>query len=61
MPTSCMKIPGEYYNARHKDKPITQQEAKRIIAISFSCLTKIEQQPCRAEPDEPGRNNRYHK
>ena len=32
----------EYYNGRHKDKPITQQEAKRIIAISFSCLTKID-------------------
>src|SRR4029077_12566198 len=32
----------EYYNSRHKDKPVTQQEAKRIIAISFSCLTKID-------------------
>ncbi|HEY2648722.1 MAG TPA: ATP-binding protein, partial [Puia sp.] len=32
----------EYYNNRLKDNPVTQQEAKRIIAISFSCLTKID-------------------
>jgi energy-coupling factor transporter ATP-binding protein EcfA2 len=32
----------EYYNGLHKDNPITQQDAKRIIAISFSCLTKID-------------------
>ena len=30
------------YNKNHPDKPISQQEAKRIIAISFSCLTKID-------------------
>lgn len=30
------------YNKRHPDKPITQQEAKRIIALTFSCLTKID-------------------
>jgi energy-coupling factor transporter ATP-binding protein EcfA2 len=30
------------YNKKHPDKPISQQEAKRIIAISFSCLTKID-------------------
>ena len=32
----------EYYNARHQDAPITQQGAKRIIALTFSCLTKID-------------------
>jgi energy-coupling factor transporter ATP-binding protein EcfA2 len=32
----------EYYNSRHPQRPITQQAAKRIIAISFSCLTKID-------------------
>jgi hypothetical protein len=32
----------DYYNSRHPEKPITQQAAKRIIAISFSCLTKID-------------------
>ena len=32
----------EYYNSRHPDNPITQQEAKRIIALTFSCLTKID-------------------
>jgi energy-coupling factor transporter ATP-binding protein EcfA2 len=32
----------EYYNSRHPERPITQQAAKRIIAISFSCLTKID-------------------
>lgn len=30
------------YNTRHPDKPITQQDAKRIIALTFSCLTKID-------------------
>ena len=32
----------EYYNTKHPDHPITQQEAKRIIALTFSCLTKID-------------------
>ena len=32
----------EYYNTRHPESPITQQEAKRIVAIAFSCLTKID-------------------
>ena len=32
----------EYYNRVHAGKPITQQEAKRIIALTFSCLTKID-------------------
>ena len=33
---------AEYYNGRHPENPVSQQEAKRIIAISFSCLTKID-------------------
>jgi hypothetical protein len=33
---------GQYYNSRHSENPITQQEAKRVVAISFSCLTKID-------------------
>ncbi len=32
----------EYYNKSHPENPITQQDAKRIIALSFSCLTKID-------------------
>lgn len=32
----------EDYNKQHPDKPITQQDAKRIIALAFSCLTKID-------------------
>jgi energy-coupling factor transporter ATP-binding protein EcfA2 len=32
----------EYYNARHPEIPVTQQGAKRIIALTFSCLTKID-------------------
>lgn len=32
----------EYYNASHSDRTITQKDAKRIIALSFSCLTKID-------------------
>ena len=32
----------EYYNSNHPDSPITQQGAKRIIALTFSCLTKID-------------------
>ncbi len=32
----------EHYNRLHPEKPVTQLEAKRIIAISFSCLTKID-------------------
>ncbi len=31
-----------HYNKKYPDKPITQQEAKRIIALTFSCLTKID-------------------
>ena len=30
------------YNATHADRLITQQEAKRTIALAFSCLTKID-------------------
>ncbi|MEP6615301.1 MAG: hypothetical protein ABJA57_01920 [Ginsengibacter sp.] len=32
----------EYYNKENPEKPIAQQEAKRIIALTFSCLTKID-------------------
>jgi energy-coupling factor transporter ATP-binding protein EcfA2 len=32
----------EYYNAKHPDQPLSQQDAKRIIAMAFSCLTKID-------------------
>ncbi len=32
----------EYYNTKHPQHPITQQAAKRIIALTFSCLTKID-------------------
>ncbi len=32
----------EYYNLKHPDKPIDQQSAKHIVAIAFSCLTKID-------------------
>lgn len=32
----------ENYNASHPDHPLTQQGAKRIIALTFSCLTKID-------------------
>jgi len=32
----------EYYNTNHPGKVITQQDAKRIIALTFSCLTKID-------------------
>lgn len=32
----------ENYNARHPRHPITQKDAKRIIALTFSCLTKID-------------------
>ncbi len=32
----------EYYTTRHPESQVTQQEAKRIIALSFSCLTKID-------------------
>ena len=32
----------EYYMAAHPDKPITKQVAKRIIALTFACLTKID-------------------
>ncbi|HEX6848431.1 MAG TPA: hypothetical protein VF144_15715 [Chitinophagaceae bacterium] len=32
----------EYYNSRNPQHPITQQQAKRIIALTFSCLTKID-------------------
>lgn len=30
------------FNAQHGEHPITQQQAKRIIAVTFSCLTKID-------------------
>jgi hypothetical protein len=32
----------EYYNKDHPTNPISQYEAKRIIALTFSCLTKID-------------------
>ncbi len=32
----------ELYNTKHPGRPITQQDAKRIIALAFSCLTKID-------------------
>src|SRR5690606_14196161 len=32
----------EYYNVNHPQRPITQQDAKRIIALTFCCLTKID-------------------
>ncbi len=32
----------EYHNASYPDRTITQQDAKRIIALTFSCLTKID-------------------
>jgi len=32
----------EYYNSKNPQQPITQQQAKRIIALTFSCLTKID-------------------
>ncbi len=31
-----------YYNETHSDHPITQKDAKRIVALTFSCLTKID-------------------
>ncbi len=32
----------EYYNKNYPDQNLSQQEAKRIIALTFSCLTKID-------------------
>jgi hypothetical protein len=32
----------EYYNGQNPQLPITQQEGKRIVALTFSCLTKID-------------------
>lgn len=32
----------ENYNSKNPQQPITQQDAKRIIALTFSCLTKID-------------------
>lgn len=32
----------EYYNNGRPDKPITQRDAKNIIALTFACLTKID-------------------
>ena len=32
----------EYHNNSYPDRIITQQDAKRIIALTFSCLTKID-------------------
>lgn len=31
-----------YYNETHSGEPITQKDAKRIIALTFACLTKID-------------------
>jgi len=33
---------AEYYNAEHPDTPITTRDAKNIVALTFSCLTKID-------------------
>ena len=33
---------AEYYNAEHPETPITTKDAKNIIALTFSCLTKID-------------------
>ena len=32
----------EYYSSHHPEQPITQRDAKRIIALCFSCLTRID-------------------
>ena len=32
----------EYHNTSYPERTITQQDAKRIIALTFSCLTKID-------------------
>jgi energy-coupling factor transporter ATP-binding protein EcfA2 len=32
----------EYYNEKHPGQPITQKDAKRIVALAFACLTKID-------------------
>lgn len=32
----------EYHNTSYPERAITQQDAKRIIALTFSCLTKID-------------------
>ena len=32
----------DYHNSRYPDRIITQKDAKRIIALTFSCLTKID-------------------
>jgi hypothetical protein len=32
----------EYYNAQHPANPVSQKDAKHIIALTFSCLTKID-------------------
>jgi hypothetical protein len=39
---SFMKMPGSIITGNHPENPLSQQEAKRIIAITFSCLTKID-------------------
>ncbi|MBZ5858416.1 ATP-binding protein [Flavihumibacter profundi] len=31
-----------YYNQQHPDSPVSQRDAKRIIALTFSCLTKYD-------------------
>lgn len=31
-----------YYNETHSHQPITQKDAKRVVALTFSCLTKID-------------------
>ncbi len=32
----------DYYQSQNPSKPITRQETKRIIALAFACLTKID-------------------
>ncbi len=32
----------EYHNALHPENPVTRQEAKKIVAMTFACLTKID-------------------
>lgn len=32
----------EYYNKKHPEKPVSRDQAQRIVAGAFSCLTKID-------------------
>ncbi len=50
----------EYYNRQHPENPLTQQEAKRIIALTFSCLTKIDNSRAVRNRMSLAGNNRDH-